>query len=98
MVESAVSRLLHFGESVIYTGKVFDMPNKSIVGSHSLHFTSKGIVLAYDSGGVFGSECVVQYDAIIDTDKKLVINLEAPELSSAQVAATLSPSVNTWNL
>ncbi|WP_423408356.1 hypothetical protein AABM38_22355 [Heyndrickxia sp. MSNUG] len=78
MVESAVVRLLNHGESVIRTGWVFEIPNKSIVGSHSLHFTNKGRVFAYDSGGMFGSEKVVQYDAS-HPYQKLEVNLDGSQ-------------------
>ncbi len=66
MVVHAIEKFLQLEEKVLYThNSGFEIPDKSIVGSHYLYFTNLGRVLAYDSGGMFGSEQVVEYDAIL---------------------------------
>lgn len=63
MTESALLNYFRLDEKVIYShNDGFSIPNKSIVGSHYLYFTNKGRIFAFDSGGVFGSQQVVEYD------------------------------------
>jgi hypothetical protein len=76
MVEAAVVNKLRAGESVIYSGsnsKEFNFSGKSVVGTHYIYITNQGRFYAYDSGGMFGSEKVIEYPA--DTHKVDVLFL-----------------------
>lgn len=64
MVELVVSSKLRAGEEIINSFlEGFDYPNKSIVGTQALHMSNRGRIFAYDSGGMFGTERVIEYDA-----------------------------------
>ncbi|GED30010.1 hypothetical protein P9G84_11785 [Brevibacillus centrosporus] len=63
MIED-VRKRLRSGEYSIYerTGG-FDFSDRSIVGTHTLYISNQGTVYAHDTGGIFGSERTVTYDA-----------------------------------
>jgi hypothetical protein len=66
VVVQKVKDKFYSGESSIYERSGgFDYTNKSIVGTHSLYITNKGRVFVHDTGGIFGSEQVLEYDAMI---------------------------------
>jgi hypothetical protein len=57
------------GEFTIYSdGDVFDIPNKSMVGTKSFYITNRGRVFAHDTGGIFTEEQVLEYDDKINVD------------------------------
>ncbi|WP_316569131.1 hypothetical protein [Neobacillus sp. YIM B06451] len=63
MVDALILRYLLPGEMIIesYT-EGFDYPNKSFIGKQVLYLTSQGRFLAVDSGGLFGSERLIEYN------------------------------------
>ncbi|KAB7665550.1 hypothetical protein [Bacillus sp. B1-b2] len=67
MVVAAIKNKFNNGEVSIYqSGDVFNIPNKSIVGTKSFYITNLGRVFAHDTGGIFGEEQSKSYTGNID--------------------------------
>ncbi|WP_126428600.1 hypothetical protein [Brevibacillus marinus] len=64
MIVEAVKRRFGIGEYSIYQRYGgFSFSDRSLVGTHSLYISNLGKVYAHDTGGIFGTEQVVVYDA-----------------------------------
>ncbi|MBP1931478.1 hypothetical protein [Ammoniphilus resinae] len=67
MINSKMSAELKSGEYSVYDRSGgFDFGDKSMVGTHTLCITNYGRVIAHDTGGIFGSEQVIDYSLSIN--------------------------------
>ncbi|MFB9324978.1 hypothetical protein ACFFSY_03465 [Paenibacillus aurantiacus] len=98
MIPQKIRDCYNSGETDVYNRqKGFDYSGMSQLGTHTLVITNYGRVIAYDTGGIFGTERVMHFDA---KSTKLLISFSGSTVyvkSSATYPFKLDFTLNSWD-